>query len=115
MVCKLAKWRHGSWRYQPVIRTVDAGTAITLCECYFDADGKLEAWTENPAIQPQGETIEELFADILYMMADAYCWVAVPFDSLQVGMTFQQLVDADVHQMMSSMNISEIMRYRNID
>ena len=73
------------WRYQPIyIDDADGGT-ITLCEVYFDAEGKLENWSE-PAMHPQGETVEELTADLHRMLVNANRRRPVPFSSLYVGM-----------------------------
>lgn len=95
--------RKRGWRYQPVYRDDPGGRSITLCECYFDADGRLEAWTEDPAMHPQGETTEELSRDIARMLADAYKWVPVAFDDLHVGMTFER-TGADVELMIAAMD-----------
>lgn len=92
------------WRYQPVYRDDPAGRAVTLCECHFDADGRLSSWTADPAMEPMGEDIEELRRDLARMMADAYKWVPVPFDDLHVGMTFEG-TGVDVERMIAGMEM----------
>jgi hypothetical protein len=82
-----------SWRYQPVYREEHWGDlsarVITLCECYFDADGKLMHWTVNPAMHPQGETTKELIDNLMQMLDDANAWEPVEFDKMYVGMEFK--------------------------
>lgn len=78
------------WRYQPVIRADNSGQAVTLCECYFTEDDRLDSWTENPRIAPMGCTPEELTADLCQMLQDALTWVPVPFAGLKAGMTFDR-------------------------
>jgi len=83
------------WRYQAVYSKNQnslGGTynAYTICEIYLDVNGKLKSWTENNAIPPSGETIEELIDDINLILEDVSKWKPVPFESLKVGMTFEQ-------------------------
>jgi len=94
-----------NWRYQPVYRDDAAGRAVTLCECYFNRDGRLHSWTERPAIEPVGETTAELQRDLIQMLADAYKWEPVAFDSLRVGMKFER-TGVDVEGMISAMNMA---------
>lgn len=89
-----------SWRYQPVRRKKYNVYTVTLCEVYFDADGRLESWTG--AIAPAGDTIEELFADLHSMMEDASEWKVVNFDDLRVGMTFERLAEDDIDKIFES-------------
>jgi len=84
-------FREGGWRYQPVCRDDPGGQVITLCEVYLDADGRLEGWTENPAITPQGGTIADLIGDLFYMQMDATEWVPVSFDALSSGMHLERV------------------------
>jgi hypothetical protein len=77
------------WRYQPVFSDDEVGRCYSLCECYFDQDGKLEAWTENSEIGPSGNSLDDLRGDLAHMLADAYKWKPVEFATLTVGMTFE--------------------------
>jgi hypothetical protein len=96
--------RSGGWRYQPVyVENGDGDRGLTLCEVYFDEDGKLKAWTEDPAMSPGGETVEELYRDITRMLADAYKWQPVVFGALRVGMTFDR-TGADVERMIAAVD-----------
>lgn len=81
----------GGWRYQPVVVT-SAGTGepiFSLCEVYLAEDGTLARWTEEPAMIPQGETIEELSNDLAHMVGDTCKWRPVLFSKLHVGMRFE--------------------------
>lgn len=93
----------GGWRYQPVYRDDPSGRTVSLCECYFDAHGRLSMWTDDSACHPQGETSEELARDLARMLADTYKWHPVAFDDLHVGMTFEP-TGADVEIMLDAMN-----------
>ena len=85
------------WRYQAVYKEdgdeggdIETSRAYTVCEVYLDEDGKLIGSTENAAIAPYGWDLEELKADIQLMLDDVSKWEPVPFDSMQVGMTFSR-------------------------
>ena len=80
----------GRWRYQPVFQENAGGKAVSLCEIIVNEDGSLKTWTVDPAMAPMGETLEELTNDLARMLADAYKWRPVKFDSLHAGMTFQK-------------------------
>ena len=80
------------WRYQPVIETDNQGDQVSLCEVYFDDQGKLENWTEHAGMTPCGETIDELTASLIQMLTDAMAWVPVNFSDLRVGMTFEKAI-----------------------
>ena len=89
-----------TWRYQPVwIETPGEDgpeRTFSLCECYFDGDGALESWTEEPAMVPQGDTVDELRGALSRMWADAWKWEPVAFETLRSGMTFAKTgVDAE--------------------
>jgi hypothetical protein len=77
------------WRYQPVI--IDDEGTVALCEAYFDADRRLERWTD-PAMYPQGDGMESLTNDIVRMLVDSYSWHPVPFATLTVGMRFEAAI-----------------------
>ena len=94
-----------NWRYQPVYKSDAAGSAVTLCECYFNKEGKIRRWTESAAMEPLGATIEELQQDLIRMLVDSYKWEPVAFDSLHVGMTFQR-TGVDVEGMLNAMNMA---------
>lgn len=91
-----------TWRYQPVYveETVSAPEphverTMSLCEVYLDESGRLTGWTENRAMAPQGETVDELVGDLTRMLSDANRWEPVPYDALEVGMTFERRLDAE--------------------
>jgi hypothetical protein len=77
------------WRYQPVWRGDERGRVLSLCEVYLDENGALEGWTENPAMSPIGEDINELGSELARMMSDAFEWEPVEFDKMEVGMVFE--------------------------
>jgi hypothetical protein len=78
------------WRYQAVyIEDGNKKHSYSICEVYFDDNGKLETWTASKAIAAFGESVEELTNDLHYMLDDVQSWKPVPFDSLKVGMEFE--------------------------
>lgn len=81
-----------SWRYQPVWKDYEDGPVYSLCEVYFEDDGTLRAWTEEPAMTPQGNDLRDLQGDLAHMLCDAWKWQPVKFDELKVGMTFERAV-----------------------
>lgn len=85
----------GKWRYQPVWTEQRGEKYYGLCELHFDGAGKLESWTENPSIAPGGNLWTELTGDLTMMLADAYRWRPVSFDSLAPGMTFERLLSEE--------------------
>jgi hypothetical protein len=92
------------WRYQPVIvKRLDDDPYVVLVECYFDADGRLTMWAEDPHSWPQGDDVEGLANDLSFMLAAVYKWKPVDFDSLHVGMTFER-TGVDVEQVIAAMN-----------
>tara|TARA_X000001316_G_scaffold12135_1_gene5732 strand:- start:391 stop:681 length:291 start_codon:yes stop_codon:yes gene_type:complete len=55
------------WNYR-VVRTKEKEyDSYQLYEVYYDDDGKIEGMTEN-AMQPYGESVEELESDLVFMM-----------------------------------------------
>lgn len=93
--------KRSGWRYQPVI-TTPGDPIVTLCEVFLDAEDRLLHWTEEPAMIPQGETVEELSRDLVWMLAATWKWVPVYFSSLRVGMTFEG-TGVDVEPMIAAM------------
>ena len=83
-----------TWRYQPVYVEQDGVRTVTLCEAYFDDQDRLTSWTERPAMEPQGETPEELARDLSRMLEDARRWRAVPFSELKAGMVLERVGEA---------------------
>jgi hypothetical protein len=79
-----------NWRYQVVWNEESGMRAYAFCEVYLDAQGRLEAWTEQ-MIRPGGEDLADLQADLAHMMLDACRWQAVAFSALHKGMTFEEL------------------------
>lgn len=81
-----------SWRYQPVIIGEGEDAVVVLCEVYFDKNGKLEMWTQEPRMSPQGSDVLELSGDLMRMYVDTLSWFPEPFDNLHIGMTFTPAV-----------------------
>ena len=55
------------WNYRVVRTEKEQYDSYQLYEVYYDDDGKIEGMTEN-AMQPYGESVEELQNDLEYMM-----------------------------------------------
>ena len=56
-----------SWNYR-VIRSVEGGEPVyKIHEVYYDDNGHIEAWTEEPVL-PYGEDLHELREDIHYFL-----------------------------------------------
>jgi hypothetical protein len=68
-----------TWRYQPVFEEQDGIRSYFLCEVYFDEDGTLSTWTQNPVMAPSGEEIGELTDDLVFTIADSFSWEPVRF------------------------------------
>jgi len=88
--------KDGGWRYQAVYTSHDNDVggnffAFSICEVYLDKEGKLEFWTENPKMEPSGETYDELIYTLEMMMNDVRKWKPVLFDKMQVCMTFERI------------------------
>jgi hypothetical protein len=103
------EWTGKRWRYQTVLRDDGGGRCYTLCECHFDADNRLVAWTERPAMEPSGETPEELRGDLARMLADAYKWEPVNFDTMRTGMTFEH-TGVNVERMISALEAAKVVQ-----
>lgn len=97
------------WRYQTVFRDDAAGRCYTLCECHFDATDRLVAWTERPAMEPSGETPDELRGDLARMLADAYKWEPVNFDTMRTGMTFER-TGANIERMLAALDAARFVQ-----
>ena len=50
------------WNYRIIRRTFGSNELYQIHEVYYDDDGCIKSWTENPII-PTGETPEELEQD----------------------------------------------------
>jgi hypothetical protein len=98
----------GGWRYQPVYVDYPDGRIFSLCEVGVSEDGALRWWTEDPAMVPQGETIESAAKDLARMMAALWKWKPVAFNSLVVGMKFQK-TGVDVENMIGAMELARKM------
>lgn len=83
------------WRYQPVYTEDEMGRSYSLCEVYFDDAGSLTKWTVNPAIEPRGEDMESLTADLSRMLVDAYSWMPIRFEDIRAGVVFQKRVSQE--------------------
>lgn len=91
------------WRYQPVFTVQNGETVFSVIEVHVQPDGTLWAWTESTAMTPYGETVEELAGDLAHMLADAWKWKPVAYESLRTGMTFDR-TGIDVEAMIAAMN-----------
>ena len=84
--------RHINWRYQAVYVEEEAEcfkkTSFKICEVYLNEKGELWRWTDP--VMPSGENIDELIADLEYMLADASTWKPVVFEDLKEGMVFER-------------------------
>lgn len=103
------EWTGAHWRYQVVFQDDPGGRCYTLCECHFDADDRLVAWTERPAMEPSGETPDELRGDLARMLADAYKWEPVKYDDLEPGMTFKH-TGVNVERMVAAMEAAKALQ-----
>lgn len=99
----------GGWRYQPVFVLYGDEMVFSLCEVYFDADGGLEGWTEEPAMIPQGTTMEELSNDLAMMMGDLFKWKPVAHSALKVGMRFEP-TGVNVEAMIAALNAASVIQ-----
>jgi hypothetical protein len=97
-----------TWRYQPVWQEDEAGRRYTLCECHFDDAGLLTGWTEDPAMEPSGETAAELAVDLSRMLADTYKWEPVEFAAMRVGMRF--VLAANWEAKNAELNAAKVLR-----
>ena len=79
-----------SWRYQAVWREDEGERFYSVAEVYFDEDGRLTAWTEDPLIAPGGESPGDLIWSVQAMATDCWNWKPVAFEALQVGMIFER-------------------------
>jgi len=82
-----------SWRYQAVFTKHETeddemSKEYSICEVYFDEEGKLYEWTEKRDISPSGYNIDELKSDLHMMLDCVEKWKPVEYDSLKEGMTF---------------------------
>lgn len=84
-----------TWRYQPVWTESVLGRSYSLCEVYCDESGRLDGWTESPAMTPRGKEVSELSADLAHMIVDTYRWEPVAFADLRVGMDFKRRITAE--------------------
>lgn len=56
-------WRGGYWNYRVLEKGTDDYKYYEIHEVYYDADGKIIAWTENPV-----DLYIEAVADIKFLM-----------------------------------------------
>jgi hypothetical protein len=71
-----------TWNYRAIKETCEGETVYQVHECYYDDKGELEGWSENP-IYPQGETLEELRADLSEMLHDVGSRPALDMEELR--------------------------------
>jgi hypothetical protein len=60
-----------SWNHRVIKKTYKQGEETThgyeIHEVYYDKDGRIDGWTEQP-VNPYGDTVEELHADLAYFL-----------------------------------------------
>jgi len=71
-----------TWNYRAIKEICEGETVYQVHECYYNEKGELERWTEN-AICPQGETLEELRADLSAMLDDIGSRPALDMEELR--------------------------------
>jgi hypothetical protein len=77
------------WRYQPVWQDEGAERTYSIVEVFLDGD-RLQSWTQNPTIAPDGDTWDELQRDLGRMYEDCWNWQPVALAEMRVGMTFHR-------------------------
>lgn len=80
-----------TWRYQPVWVGTPEDPSYSLAEVYLDAEGRLENWTQDPAMRAIGNSIPDLIGALALMIGDAAKYKPVAFSSLAVGMVFERV------------------------
>ena len=71
-----------TWNYRAIKETCEGETIYQVHECYYDDKGELERWTKDP-ICAQGETLEELRADLSAMLRDVGSRPALDMEELR--------------------------------
>jgi hypothetical protein len=61
-----------SWNHRVIKKTYkydgeEASYGYEIHEVYYDKDGRIDGWTEQP-VNPYGETVEELHTDLAYFL-----------------------------------------------
>jgi hypothetical protein len=56
-----------TWNYRVFKTTEDGVESFDIHEVYYDKSGKPRSFTENPC-RPYGHSVEELKADLIYML-----------------------------------------------
>lgn len=70
----------GHWNYRVTVQNVHGEEVWAVRELYYDADGKVHMWSQNPD-HPQGETLAGL-RDDLARYADALNHPVLDLDSM---------------------------------
>jgi len=71
-----------TWSYRAIKEICEGETVYRVYECYYDDKGELEGWTEEP-VCVQGETLEELRADLSAMLHDVGSRPALDMEELR--------------------------------
>lgn len=90
-----------SWRYQPFFEENDDGPLFFIGEVYFDAEGNLEAWTNQPEF-PSGENQDEMTSDLTRMIVDCWSWEAVNINTLSSETKFERRISMEDRNEISS-------------
>jgi|SRR6185312_6980599 len=93
------------WRYQPIWTQKDNERVLSLCECYFDNDDNLVAWTD-PLSAPQGDSADDLRKDIIWMLAAIIKWEPVLYNDLAPGIKFTRNT-ADAEDLIAQMTAQD--------
>lgn len=92
-----------AWRFQPVYAVFDEDRVYSLCRVYVMPDDTLDSWSEDAAIVPQGNDIEDLTGEMSRMIVDAWRWEPVAFADLKVGMSFQRRISPEQAEALARM------------
>ena len=72
-----------SWDYRVFKKKIGNDFVYEVHEVYYNLDGTIRSWTENP-INPAGGTFEELKKDF-YRQLDAFDKPILDYDQLPLG------------------------------
>lgn len=72
-----------TWNFRVARRTLDGETSYGIHEIYYGSDGVIRFWTSDP-VDPFGETVDELRADLTRMYAATFEDV-IDLDALEAG------------------------------
>jgi hypothetical protein len=71
-----------TWNYRAIKEICEGEIVYRVHECYYDDKGELADWSEDP-VCAQGETLEELRADLSEMLDDTGLRPALDMEELR--------------------------------